>query len=166
MTPDERGAEGGQDVDENEGALDRDAGEERRAQAVADAVDAAAEGRAAEKRGGEKDKEREDGDDRGHAEEPAGHQPAQHRRGESGGRALGVEERRALQDAIGGQRHDDGRDAEPDDTDAVGEADQGTEAEDERKRVEEGGVGAVDDAGEENAGEADGPRARRGRGRR
>ena len=42
----------------------------------------------------------------------AGHEPAQHRRGKAGRRALRIEQRATLQDAVGGKRHDDRRDAE------------------------------------------------------
>ena len=53
-----------------------------------------------------------------------GHEPAHQRRRKAGRRTLRIDQRQALQDAVHGQCHDDRRNAEHRDPDAVDQADQ------------------------------------------
>ena len=68
-----------------------DAGQPRGALAIADAVHPASEGGAPEQKHGGHGEEDQRGHHRRHAEQPAGHEPAQDRRREAGGRTLRVE---------------------------------------------------------------------------
>ncbi len=154
---DQRGAQAAQHIGADQGLADIDAGQVGDPGAVANRVDPPAEGGAAEQHRAADDEQQQHPDHRRGVEEAAGHQPAQRRRREAGRGAVAVDQREALDDAVGSERDDDRRQPEQHDAGAVGQPDKRADRQYRRYRPEGRQVEAVGGAGEQDAAEHNGP---------